>query len=56
MTSEKLTQDQQAELSELVADCKRRGYTKYATTMEVATEFELYYQRAYYYVRKFWNL
>jgi len=39
---------------ELVQDLQRRGYTKYATTMEVKTEFELRYEQAYYRVKKHW--
>lgn len=42
-------------IREFIQDLQYRGYSKYAATQEVMTEFELYFQKAYYRVRKYWN-
>lgn len=49
------TEDEMVKVQHFVQDLQRRGYSKYASTQEVQTEFELSWQRAYYRVRKFWN-
>lgn len=52
----KLKQETLDEIKAFVQDLKSRGYTKYKTTKEVEVEFVMYYERAYYYVRKFWDV
>lgn len=49
----KLSQETLDQIKAFVQDLKSHGYTKYKVTQEVAIEFEMYYERAYYYVRKF---